>query len=160
MKLRGRKKYYRNLIYQDIPDWINFENPDIWFDFFHQHINNKDKANKSWKSRKQHLDALFVLAEKYEIELSKIIRDFQFWININEKESDDDSIYIHTKNQNKSEFPIKVKTHSELKSSNENLEKYLESKNYNIIRFPVFDENQRLSINYYLYKDSLGVPME
>jgi len=160
MKLRGRKKYYRNLINQEIPEWIDFENSDNWFDFFHQHIDNKDKGNKSWKSRKQHLDALFALAEKYEIELSKMNRDYQFWININERDSDDDAIYIHTKNPNKSEFPIKVKNYPDLKSKNENLEKYLESKTYRIIRFPVYDENESELINYYLFKDGLGISMD
>lgn len=149
------------MINQEIPEWIDFKNPENnWFDFFHQHINNQDKENKSWKSRKQHLDALFALADKYEIELSIMNRDYQFWINIDEKDSNDDAIYIHTKNKNKSEFPIKVKNYPDLRSINESLEKYLEGKNYKIIRFPVYDENLRESINYYLYKDLLGIQME
>ena len=160
MKLRGRKKYYRNLINHEIPEWIDFDKTDIWFDFFHQHIDNKDIGNERWKSREQHLNALFTLAEKYEIELSKMNCDYQFWININERDSDDDAIYIHTKNPNKSEFPVKVKNYHNLKSKNENLEKYIESKAYKIIRFPVYDENKSEMINYYLYKDGLGISMD
>lgn len=145
----------------EIPSWIDFENQENnWFDFFHQHIDNRDSNNKSWKSRKQHLDALFCLADKYEKQLIKLNRQFQFWININDSDSKDDAIYIHTENPNNSEFPIKVKSIPDLKSKNENLEKYLKEKNYRISRFKTFDENGKESINYYIQKENLGLPIE
>ncbi len=145
----------------EIPSWIDFENQENnWFDFFHQHINNRDSNNKSWKSRKQHLDALFCLADKYEKQLIKLNRQFQFWISINDSDSKDDAIYIHTENPNNSEFPIKVKSIPDLKSKNENLEKYLNEKNYRISRFKTFDENGKESINYYIQKENLGLPIE
>jgi len=150
-----------NIMENEIPSWIDFENQENnWFDFFHQHIEDRDLKNRSWKTRKQHLDALFALAEKYEKRLIKLTREFQYWININDTDSEDDAIYIHTSNPNNSEFPIKMKNNPDLKSKNEKLEKYLKEKNYRITRFKVFDGNGKESINYYLQKENLGIQID
>lgn len=159
-KLRGKKRYYRNLMKLDVPVLINFEDENKnWFDFFHEHVINKDIKNNSIKSRIQHLEALFSLAQKYEHKLTVLKREFQFWINVNNMYKEDDAIYIHTKNPNESEFPIKVEDYPELKTDS-TLEQYLNTKGYSIICFPVFDENNAKSINYYLYKENLGISLK
>lgn len=144
----------------DIPSWMNFhDNEKNWFSFYHQHVYNKDYTNKSWKSRKQHLDALFCLFLKYEEKVKDMNRDFQLWININELDSDDDAIYLHTENQNNSDFPYKIDFFSKKKSTNTNLEKYLREKDYKILRFITLDEDRKESINFYLYRPNVGLSL-
>jgi len=161
MKLRGKKRYYRNLVNEEPPAGLNFDDPDKnWFDLYHQHIFNKDFNNHSWKSRKQHLDALFDLSDKYEKLLIKFQKDYQYWIYINETDSDLDAIYLHTENPNNSEFPLKVKNSPELRSENTNIEEYLLKKDFKIVRTMALDDNGEKTINYYLQKPGKGIDIE
>ncbi len=69
-KRRGLKRYYRNLSNLNL-DWMDFSgSEDSWFDLYHIHVDNTGLGNKSWKSRKQHLDALFLMADVLEEKLS------------------------------------------------------------------------------------------
>lgn len=157
-KLRGKKRYYRNLMNVEISSWFNLQDPEKdWFSFYHQHIFNKDFANKSWKSRKQHLDALFYLFSKYEEKVKEMNRDFQLWININELDSEDDAIYLHTENPQDSDFPYKIDFFTDRISANTNLEEYLKEKDFKTLRFITLDGEQKESINYYLYRPNIGL---
>jgi hypothetical protein len=161
MKLRGKKRYYKNLVNEEPPIWLNFEDPTKnWFDLYHQHIFNKYFKNHSWKSRKQHLDALFNLANKYEKLIIKFQKDYQYWIYINDSDSDTDAIYIHTENPNNSVFPLKVNNNPDLRSENANLEEYLQNKDYKIVRTIALDENGKQMINYFLQKPGNGIDIE
>jgi len=161
MKLRGKKRYYKNLVNEEPPTWLNFEDPaKNWFDLYHQHIFKKDFKNHSWKSRKQHLDALFNLANKYEKLIIKFQRDYQYWIYINDTDSEADAIYIHTANPNNSVFPLKVTNNPELRSENTNLEEYLQNKDYKIVRTIALDENGKQMINYFLQKPGKGIDID
>ncbi|NQX81107.1 MAG: hypothetical protein HRT66_03805 [Flavobacteriaceae bacterium] len=159
-KKRGLKRYYRNL-----GDYSFLENLDFsggnnsWFDFYHFHIDNTGLGNKSWKSRKQHLDALFKVTEKIEGKLRNYSKDFQYWIAISENDSYDDSIYIHTQNPNGSEFPVSI-VFDNKKSLNTNLTAYLAQKGYNIQTKMLLDFNEKEEINFFLTKNDLGLKIE
>ena len=129
-KLRGKRKYFNKLQNSKPYEWINFSSDnDSWFDLFHHHIDNLGMSNDSWKCRKQHLDALFSLAEKYKSELKNYKKEFQFWILIDETDSFDDAIYLHTENPNKSEFPIEIEESKDIVIKNKLLSDYLNEKN-------------------------------
>lgn len=157
---RGLKRYYQNLGKKDFIEKLDFsESENSWFDLYHIHIDNTGLGNKSWKSRKQHLDALFLVSEKIEGKLKNYSKEFQYWIEIDENDSFEDSIYIHTKNPNKSEFPEKLDFDSLLKSSYQELEKYLNEKDFIINKKKLFDENGKPGITYFLQKEDLGIKL-
>lgn len=162
-KFRGKARYYRNLKKEEIPVWLDIRSHEKnWFDFFHQHIFTKDIGIVSWKSRKQHLDCLFRLAEKYEKEVKYLNRDFQLWININEFDYEDDAIYLHTENPNNSEFPWRINDQPEKEATNRNLDHYLRQKEskYIILKFIVKDQNEKESINYCLQRPNIGISLK
>lgn len=159
-KIRGLKRYYRNL-----GDYSFLENLDFsggqnsWFDLYHFHIDNTGLGNKSWKSRKQHLDALFSIAEKFEDKLKNYSKDFQYWIIISENDSCEDSIYIHTENPNGSDFTTSF-GFDNIKSSNTTLTDYLARKNYHIQTKLLLNYDLKEDVNFVLTKNDLGLKIE
>src|SRR5690606_11019104 len=87
MKRRGLRRYFQNLKNQKLLEFLDFSGSEqSWFDFYHLHIDNVGLGNKSWRARKQHLDALFDLAGKVEAKLQHYPKDYQYWIGIDEKD--------------------------------------------------------------------------
>ena len=161
MKLFGNKNQKIDLFATKIPKLIDFENPEKnWFDLYHQHIASLEFKPKNWESRKLCLDALFKLASEYEKQIVKLNRAYQFWILINDIDCHSDAVYVHTKNPNNSEFPWKVQNNLSLRSKNNKLEDYLLGKDYKIIRVIFVDEKNKQSINYFLQKPNLGIPLD
>lgn len=104
-KKRGLRRYYKKLNDSFFVERLNLGGNDtFWFDLFHFHIDNEGLGNKSWKSRIQHLDALFEIAGKLETKLTGYSKKFQFWIEISESDSREDAIYLHTKNPMEQRF--------------------------------------------------------
>ena len=126
---------------------------------YHFHIDNTGLGNKSWKSRKQHLDAIFKIAEKLEDKLRNYTKDFQYWIEISENDSLEDSIYIHTQNPNGSEFPTSIGFDSK-KYLNTKLADYLAQQHYNIQTKILLDYNENEEIYFFLTKSDLGLEVE
>jgi hypothetical protein len=157
-KKRGLRRYYRNLENSFNPDSLDFEGEKNWFDLFHFHIDNTGLGNKSWKSRTQHLDALFIIAEKVEDKLKTIDKPFQFWIEIYENDSWDDSVYIHTENPNQTVFPTSLTFDSNVEVSNTELEKYLLKKEY-IIKTKKLLEDDKPILCYFLQIKNFGIPL-
>ena len=159
-KKRGLKRYYRNLSNLTFIDNLNFSNnDDSWFDFYHIHIDNTGLGNSSWKSRVQHLNALFEVATKIETKLKYYNKDYQYWIQISEIDSYEDSIYIHTKNPNKSKFPEKINFDSNVKIKNEKLDDFIASKGYKIGRKILINYKGEKFINYFLHKKTFGIEL-
>ena len=159
-KKRGLKRYYRNLGDYSFIENLDFSGGDnSWFDLYHFHIDNTGLGNKSWNSRKQHLDALFSIAEKFEDKLRNYSKDFQYWIMISENDSYEDSIYIHTKNPNGSDFPASIGFDNN-KSLNTKMTGYLAQKDYNVRTKLLLDYDDKEDINFVLTKSDLGLKIE
>lgn len=159
-KKRGLKRYYRSLSKIDFIDNLDFSNSEkSWFDYFHIHIDNTGLGNKSWKSRMQHLTALFEVAKKVESKLELYQNEYQYWVEISENDSYEDSIFIHTKNPNESEFPAKIEFDSKAEIKNQELVEYLSSKEYQIKEKILLDENDKTVTRYFLQKKSLGIKL-
>lgn len=157
-KKRGLRKYYRNLEKSFNPEVLSFKGKNAWFDFFHFHIDNTGLGNRSWKSREQHLNALFLIAEKIETKLDGFEKPFQYWIEIYE-DSYDDAVYIHTENPNQSTFPTLLTFDSDLKITNTKLEDYIQRKNYVIKTKKLLDDGKPI-VGYFLQKKDLGLTLE
>jgi hypothetical protein len=161
MKRRGLRRYFRKLKNQKLPEFLDFSGSEhSWFDYYHLHIDNIGLGNRSWKARKHHLDALFDLAVKVEAKLQHYPKDYQYWIEIDEKDSVEDAIYIHTQNPNGSPFPIKLNFDNEGKVNNPAIFEYLKLKDYQIKKMKLIDAVGKISITYFLYKGEIGTPIK
>ncbi|WP_266204153.1 hypothetical protein [Pontibacter kalidii] len=161
MKRRGLRRYFRNLKNQTLPEFIDFSGSEqSWFDFFHLHIDNIGLGNRSWKARKQHLDALFDLAGMVETKLQHYPKDYQYWIEIDEKDSVEDAIYIHTQNPNGSTFPFRLNFDNEAEVRNPVLLEYLKIKEYQIEKKKLIDADGKIGITYFLYKGGIGTQIK
>ncbi|AHM59273.1 hypothetical protein D770_05030 [Flammeovirgaceae bacterium 311] len=158
MRKRGLRRYYRNLNKTDALERIDFSgSPDSWFDLYHLHIDNFGLGNKSWKARKQHLDALFRLADKIEEKLACYPKHFQYWIQIDEMDSSEDAIYVHSENPNSNNFPIKLDIDGQTECKSLTLLDYLKQKNYYMVKIRLSDAKGNESITFFLYKAGLGL---
>jgi hypothetical protein len=108
--MNGFKKH-RNLATAndfDKAKWLDFDNPETWFDKWHKHFDWYGYGNGSFKRRKPHLDKLFrhfdILVERAK----NLKPDFQLYIVLLDFDSSSDALYLHTPNPNNSQFPFKV----------------------------------------------------
>lgn len=160
MKRRGLRKYFRNLRNQKLPEILDFSGSEqSWFDFYHLHIDNNGLGNRSWKARKQHLDALFDVAREVEAKLQHYPKDYQYWIEVDEMDSVEDAIYIHTKNPNGSTFPVRLSFDNEAEISNPVLLEYLKGKDYQIEK-KLIDTYGKTGVTYFLYKGRMGTQIK
>jgi hypothetical protein len=109
-KIRGLRRYYMNLPVQNELDKLtslNFSRTNVWFDNWHYHFDNYGFGNKSFKSRKPHLDKMIRHFDLFQIEMSKIQSDYQLYMVILDFSSNYDALYLHTENPNNSKFPWK-----------------------------------------------------
>nr|WP_321486309.1 hypothetical protein [uncultured Draconibacterium sp.] len=161
MKKRGLRKYYKKLEDSSFIENLDFSGGEnSWFDYYHFHIDNEGLGDKSWKSRKQHLDALFRIASKIEEKLKTFPNDYQFWIEISETESTEDCIYIHTSNPNRTEFPISIEFDKIEEPTNKQLAEYLSTTDYDIRTKVLINYNDKEELNYFLTKNNLGLKIE
>jgi hypothetical protein len=110
-KHRGLKRYYRNLATENDLDkatWLDFDNPETWFDNWHLHFDWKGYGNDSFKRRKPHLDKLFRHFELLVDKTKKLNIDFQLYAVLLDFDSYDDALFLHTPNPNNSQFPFKI----------------------------------------------------
>ncbi|MCX2740688.1 hypothetical protein [Pontibacter anaerobius] len=157
MKNRGLRRYFENLKQQKLPEALDFSGADqSWFDLYHLHIDDLGLGNISWKSRKQHLDALFELAELVKEKLSVYPKDYQFWIEIDENDSREDAIYIHTPNPNENNFPVNLEFDEELEVKNILLLNYLNGKGYSMQKKKLTNSEGKFCTTYFLYQEGLG----
>lgn len=155
-KNRGLKRYYRNLtIVNDLikMKWLDFEDPNSWFDNWHLHFDWKGFGNNSFKRRKPHLDKLFrhfnILEEK-----TKLLKmNFQLYTILYDYDSYSDALFLFTPNPNNSHFPLSLEGLSTKPNlSNKFLEIYIqELQDYE--KLYGIDEKYCL-----VYKKNIGLP--
>ena len=110
-KNRGLRRYYKNLETENDFDkvtWLDFNNPESWFDNWHLHFDWKGYGNNSFKRRKPHLDKLFRHFELLEAKTNKFKIDFQLYSIILDFDSYSDALYLNTHNPNNNQFPFKI----------------------------------------------------
>lgn len=110
-KHRGLKRYYRNLtIANDLDNetWLDFDNPETWFNNWHLHFDRRGYGNDSFKRRKPHLDKLFrhfdILADR----TNSVKTDFQLYSILLDFHSSSDALFLYTPNPNNSQFPFDI----------------------------------------------------
>lgn len=110
-KHRGLKRYYRNLATENDLNkvtWLDFDNPQTWFDNWHWHFDAKGYGNDSFNRRKPHLDKLFrhfgLLIDKTR----ELKFDFQLYSILLDFGSYSDALFLHVPNPNNSQFPFKI----------------------------------------------------
>jgi hypothetical protein len=158
-KQRGLKRYYRNLAFQNELDkmtWLDFNNPDIWFDRWHIHFDRKGYGNNSFKRRKPHLDKLFRHFEILIVKTKLLKLDYQLYAILLDLDSSSDALFLHTFNTKSNAFPFKI---SDLTSksnlTNKQLNDYVsELKGYKIL-YGQAGENFCL-----IYHENVGRPFE
>lgn len=128
-KHRGLRRYYKNLTLKNDLDnalWLNFNDPNIWFDNWHLHFDRKGYGDASFKRRKPHLDKLFRHFDLLVSKVTKIKNDIQLYSLLLDFDSYSDALFLHKPNLNNSQFPFKV---SDLQSTttllNTNLNNYI-----------------------------------
>lgn len=110
-KHRGLKRYYKKLATENDLDkvtWLDFNNPDTWFDNWHLHFDRKGYGNESFKRRKPHLDKLFRHFDLLVDKTKQLKTDFQLYSIILDFGSYTDALFLHTPNPNNSQFPFKI----------------------------------------------------
>lgn len=161
MKRRGLRRYFRNLKNQKLPEFLDFSDSEQpWFDFYHLHIDDTGLGNRSWKARKQHLNALSDLAGKVEAALQQYPKDYQYWIEIDQNDSVEDAVYIHSHNPNGSTFPIRLDFDNEVEARDLALPEFLKGKDCQIERKVMVNADGRAGITYFLYKGGVGTNLK
>lgn len=110
-KHRGLKRYYKNLATGNDLDkatWLDFDNPETWFDNWHLHFDWKGYGNESFKRRKPHLDKLFRHFDLLVDKTKQLKTDFQLYSILLDFDSYSDALFLHTPNPNNSQFPFKI----------------------------------------------------
>ncbi|MEO8235497.1 MAG: hypothetical protein ABI549_08800 [Flavobacterium sp.] len=110
-KHRGLKRYYKNLALKNDLDkatWLEFDNPETWFDNWHLHFDWNGYGNNSFKRRKPHLDKFFRHFELLIDKTKMLKNDFQLYGILLDFDSSNDALFLHTVNPNNSQFPFKI----------------------------------------------------
>jgi len=110
-KHRGLKRYYRNLATENDLNkatWLDFDNPEIWFDNWHLHFDWKGYGNNSFKRRKPHLDKLFRHFDLLVDKIQEMKIDYQLYTILLDFDSYSDALFLHTPNPNNSQFPFNI----------------------------------------------------
>ncbi|GEL10113.1 hypothetical protein SAMN05192550_0864 [Flavobacterium glycines] len=110
-KHRGLKRYYKKLATENDLNkatWLDFDNPENWFDNWHLHFDNKGYGNDSFKRRKPHLDKLFRHFDLLVDKTKRLKTEFQLYSIILDFDSYSDALFLHTPNPNNTQFPFKI----------------------------------------------------
>lgn len=159
-KKRGLRRYFRNLGSCFFVESLDFSGGNqSWFDLYHIHVDGTGFGNKSWRSRKQHLDALFRIAGRVEAKLANLPVEFQYWIQVSECDSSEDAVYIHTANPNGTEFPISIGFDS-TKPRTTRLVEYLAQQEYQIYTKTLLCDNGKEELFFFLTKNRLGLELK
>lgn len=158
-KHRGLRRYYKNLATKndfDKTTWLDFDNPDVWFDNWHMHFDWYGYGNESFKRRRPHLDKLFRHFELLADRSKSLRKDFQLYAMLLDHESADDSLFLNTENPN-NKFPW-TSLHplsSENNLTNPELRSYVDALVGYKIQFGTAEENY-----CYITIDNIGLPVK
>jgi hypothetical protein len=106
-KLRGKKRYFRNLWEEVNTCDLKLDN-DSWFDFWHTHLDFFGVGENNLKIRREHIKAHVALYNRLLKQLEGFEKPYQTWICIHEQDPISDAVYVHTPNPNDNYFPHKI----------------------------------------------------
>jgi hypothetical protein len=106
-KLRGKKRYYRNLSKKSEAFKLDLGGPNDWYDFWHYHFDWRGQGNKTGRERNEHLKATFTAFEKVLEQLKNYRKPYQVWLSFAAHNSYQNALYFHTPNPNQDNFPYK-----------------------------------------------------
>ena len=109
-KLRGKKRYYRNLAKKAACFKLDLA-PDDWYDFWHCHFDWFGQGNKRGRARIAHLKATFTAFENLLEQLKEYHKPYQVWLSFAAHDSSQDALYFHTPNPNQDNFPYLFKNY-------------------------------------------------
>lgn len=110
-KQRGLRRYYKKLTTDnDVhrATWLDFKNPESWFDNWHLHFDWKGYGNNSFKRREPHLDKLFRHFEILADRTKELKKGFQLYCVVFDFDSYSDALFLHTPNPNNGQFPFVI----------------------------------------------------
>lgn len=105
-KLRGKKRYYRNLLAR-ATDYNLRLTEESWFDMWHTHLDWSGIGNQGMRPRRHHISALVQLHNNLLKQLESFPKPYQIWMTIHENDSGQVAVFIHTPNENRDNFPFK-----------------------------------------------------
>ncbi len=111
-KLRGKKRYYRNLVKKAAEFKLDIGGKNDWFDFWHYHFDWTGQGNKGGRERREHLKAAFTAFENVIKQLENYEKPHQVWLSFASHDSYQDALYFHTPNPNKDDFPYNFDDYS------------------------------------------------
>ena len=156
-KHRGLKRYYKDLAFKNDlgkTTWLDFGNPETWFDNWHLHFDWRGYGNDSFKRRKPHLDKLFRHFDLLLEKTKQLKTNFQLYAILLDFDSYNDALFLHTPNPNNTEFPL---TNTDLKSvttlTNKQLNDYINNLDGYEKLYGQADEAYCL-----IFKRNVGVP--
>lgn len=158
-KFRGKKRYYKRLLNNDLDYYFGNLDLNSWFDFWHDHPDWDGYGNISWKHRFQHLQALIRRFNYLKDNLRDRKEDFQIFCLIDIKDSSQDSVFIHTKNPNHDNFPVKFERHIGNIDIPIQLRDFAESSGYEWF-FYKWNRNDELVNLIYIYDKNVGLSIE
>lgn len=106
-KFRGKKRYFRNM-WEEVNTCGLKLDRDLWFYFWHTHLDFFGVGENSLKIRREHIKAHIALYHRRLKQLESFEKPYQTWICIHEHAPGLDAVYVHTPNPYDSYFPHKV----------------------------------------------------
>jgi hypothetical protein len=158
-KFRGQKRYYKNLLENDLD--LYFHNLDFhsWFDLWHDHPDWNGYGNISWKHRHKHLKALIRRFNYLKGRLSVRTEEFQVYSMININDSYQDAVFIHTENPNQDNFPIRIEEYTNPLKLPKPLNEFIESLDFDAFHHKWIRDNKPV-FNVFLYDRDMGLPIK
>jgi len=104
-KFRGKKRYYRNLLRENVSFTLELGGANDWYDFWHRHFDWRGLGNNGGRARNEHIKSAFTTFLSVLEQLKEYKKPYQVWLSFSEHESDQDALYFHTPNPNENNFP-------------------------------------------------------
>src|SRR5687767_162580 len=104
-RFRHARRYYRRLRREAESDRIPSGGRG-WFDMWHTHPDRRGHGNLGGCHRRLHLQAGFLIFERYLAEAAEIGAPMQVFMSIDALDSSQDAVWVHTPNINRDNFPF------------------------------------------------------
>ncbi|MBB4634618.1 hypothetical protein [Longimicrobium terrae] len=101
-KMRGRRRYYRKIMREATRVAVSESD---WYYRMHWHVDWPGLGNVSWRDRRSHLEALFVMFRDILGKTAGWTTPHECWLQIDALDSSQDAVYLHTPNPYRDDFP-------------------------------------------------------
>lgn len=98
-RFRGKRRYFRRVL-ADAQEFSLGVGPGPSCEFWHYHADWPGWGNRSWRYRRQHLEALTVFYGKIEAGSQDFKAPFQAWLYVSGRDAGEDAVYLHAPGKN------------------------------------------------------------